>query len=454
MANSAIQSMQSIDRFLQEVAATEKMAAEAHTEPGSVGGPTQHPVKDVDDSTEEASEGFRSAENDADVKEDQGPPSVDNTPENVAAKKAMDGKSESGSVNPPGTAAEDQLQIGTKKEPTGQDPSVETSSVKAEKEDPSSAPDGSVGHSSHPARTNNSELDGYKYAEMDLDRLAKVASDLGNSLLAGLAKEANNCDSGGKSGCSCGKPGCPSCKEKKAAELKGDQHKLDVNNDGKIEGSDLKALRAGEDAGEDQEDDSKSATDLAGQAGWDLAGLASGEFDEKAAHALVKRELVDAIKQANDMADMTAEFVLAYQDEMSKKAMGEMPAGVDPAALMGGEAGEMPVEAGPEADMAAEMAGGDMPEGGDDVEQLAAVLDSLGISPEELEAAMAAQDGGDMAPEGGDEVVEESAMEETADEAPGMEVEASHKEAAAKKGAAEKTTRDYIQEVLERSRRR
>jgi hypothetical protein len=95
-----------------------------------------------------------------------------------------------------------------------------------------------------------------------------------------------------------------------------------------------------------------------------------------------------------------------------------------------------------------------MPEGGDDVEQLAAMLDSLGISPEELEAAMAAQGGGDMASEGGDEVVEESAMEETADEAPGMEVEASHKEAAAKKGAAEKTTRDYIQEVLERSRRR
>ena len=145
MTNSAIQSMQSIDRFLQEVAATEKKAAEAHTEPGSVGGPTEHPVKDVDDSTEEAQEGARSAENEADVCADQGNACVDNTDENVAAKKAVDGKSEGGAVNPPGTASADQAQIGTKKEPTGQDPAVETSSAKAEKEDPSSAPDGSVG---------------------------------------------------------------------------------------------------------------------------------------------------------------------------------------------------------------------------------------------------------------------------------------------------------------------
>ena len=105
MTISASQSMNSIDRFLQEVAATEKQAAEAHTEPGSIGGSTEHPVKDVDDFTEEAKEGFRSAENDADVKADQGPPSVDNTPEGVADKKAaaVDGKSESGGINPPGT---------------------------------------------------------------------------------------------------------------------------------------------------------------------------------------------------------------------------------------------------------------------------------------------------------------------------------------------------------------
>lgn len=466
MTNSAIQSMKSIDRFLQEVAATEKQAAEAHTEPGSVGGPTEHPVKDVDDSTEEASEGFRSAENESDVKADQGEPSVENTPENVSVKKAktkqaVDGKSEDGSINPPGTASEDQLQIGTKKEPTGQDPAVETSSAKAEKEDPSSAGDGQVGHSSHPARTNNSELDGYKYAEMDLDQLAKVASDLGNSLLAGLSKEANNCDSGGRSGCRCGKPGCPSCKEEKEAELKGDQYKLDVDNDGKIEGSDLKALRAGEDAGEDQEGD-KSASDLAGQAGWELAGLLSGDFDKQAADALVQNTLEEIIKTASDDAEKVAEFLYSYSEEMSKKAMGEMPQGVDPAAMMGADpAAMMGGEDG--AEMEGMMDGGEeeaaMGGGGDDVAQLAAVLESLGVSPEELEAAMAAEGG--MPPEAGGEGLPEEEAEPTAGEAPGMEVEASDKgakkqtskKAAVQKGAAEKTTRDYIQEVLERSRR-
>lgn len=453
MTISASQSMNSIDRFLQEVAATEKQAAEAHTEPGSVGGSTEHPVKDVDDFTEEAKEGFRSAENDADVKADQGPPSVDNTPEGVADKKAnadcgcedgcekceksaVDGKSESGNINPPGTAAEDQLQIGTKKEPTGMDPSVETSSVKAEKEDPASAPEGSVGHSSSPARTNNSELDGYKYAELNLEQHAKVASDLGNSLLATVANMS------------------------KQAELKGDQHKLDVDGDGKIEGSDLSALRNGEDAKDDKsKPEVKEASDIAGQAGWELAGLLSGNFDKQAAVAMVEGTLEEIISTANSDAEKVAEFLFAYEGEMSKKAMGEMPQGVDPAALAGEEeaAEGMPPEmAGEEAEMADAMAGGDpmAAEGGGDVEELAAVLEQLGISPEELEAAMAAEGGGEemggMPPMGGGDPMEE---EMAADDAAGMEVEASAKTAAAKKGSAGKSTRDYIQEVLERSRR-
>ena len=88
-------------------------------------------------------------------------------------------------------------------------------------------------------------------------------------------------------------------------------------------------------------------------------------------------------------------------------------------------------------------------EGGDDVEQLAAVLEQLGISPEELEAAMAG--GGAAAP------AEEAPAEDAAGDAPGMEVEASAKgqgkKAAAKKVSADRSVRDYIQEVLERSRR-
>ncbi len=257
---------------------------------------------------------------------------------------------------------------------------------------------------------------------MPIDQLAKVASDMGNNLLA------------------------------KLAELKGDQHKLDVNGNGKIEGSDLAALRGGKKKEEHSEEDEKEATDLAGQAGWELAGLLSGNFDKRAADSLVHGTLEEIIKTASEDADKVAAFLSSYSEEMSKKAEGEMPAGVDPAAMMGGDPA---AEAGAEeAAMADAMTGGEgAGEGGDDVEQLAAVLEQLGISPEELEAAMAGGAGEEMA-EGG---------EDTASEAPGMEVEASDKkakskqasakQAAAKKGAAEKSVRDYIQEVLERSRR-
>jgi hypothetical protein len=400
----------SIDRFLQDIAATEKRAAEAHTEPGSVGGPTTHPVKDVDDSTEEATEGARARENDADVKADQGPASVNNTAQGVADKKAaarrklaVDGKSEMGGINPAGTASADQLQIGTKKEPTGEDPSNETSSVKAEKEDSTG---GRLGNTAHPARTNNSQLDGYKYAEMSLDALAKVASDLGNQLLVELANM------------------------QKAAELVGGQHKLDVNNNGKLEGSDFKALRNGGKPAETDDEDEKEAVDLAGQAGWELAGLLSGNFDKRAADSLVQHTLEEIIKTASDDADKVATFLANYSAELAKQAEGEMP--MDPA-----------MAGGPPAEMADAMMGG-APEaggGGDELEQLIAIMQANGITPEELEAAMAAEG------EGGAEA------EDTAAAAPGMEVAAAAKTAAAKKGAAKNQVRDYIQEVLARSRR-
>ncbi len=445
MTNSAIQSVNNIERFLQEVAATEKKAAEAHTEPGSIGGPTEHPVKDVDDFTENASEGFRSTENEEDVKEDQGPASVENTPDNVAAKKAMDGKSEDGSINPPGTASSDQCQIGTKKEPTGQDPSVETASVKAEKEDPASAPDGSVGHSASPARTNNSELDGYKYASMSIEQLQQVVANQGNDLLAKVASYTKAAD------CSCDKSDCDDCNPEKSAKLKGNQHKLDANGNGKLEGSDFAALRNGADAKDDKsKPEIKEASNVAGQAGWELAGLLNGQFDKQAARAAVTAKLEHIIQDGSSDAVKVAEFLTVYSGELQKQAMGEMPQGVDPAALMGEEPGGMPGEAD-EAAMIDAMAGGEADEmagGGDDVAQLAAVLDSLGISPEELDAAMAAEGGGEMPPE--EPMMDEAA---TAGEAPGMEVEASDKRAAAKKGAADKSMRDYIQEVLDRSRR-
>ena len=107
------------------------------------------------------------------------------------------------------------------------------------------------------------------------------------------------------------------------------------------------------------------------------------------------------------------------------------------------------------AEMAGAMTGGDPSGQGDgDVEQLAAVLAQLGISPEELEAAMAG--GGGQGEDPGSQP-DPSQEEDAASDSPGMETEASDrgrsKKAAVKKVSADKSVRDYIQEVLERSRR-
>ena len=77
MEKSAQGTLGTIEQFVKEVGT--KTAA-ANTEAGGHEGETTHPVKDVDDRTEDAEEGARSAENTQDVKSDdtgQGQASVD-----------------------------------------------------------------------------------------------------------------------------------------------------------------------------------------------------------------------------------------------------------------------------------------------------------------------------------------------------------------------------------------
>jgi hypothetical protein len=90
--------------------------------------------------------------------------------------------------------------------------------------------------------------------------------------------------------------------------------------------------------GEEGEDE-KEAADLAGQAGWELAGLLSGNFDKKAADSMVRSTLEEIIKTASDDADKVASFLVSYEEELVKNAGGEMPAGIDPAAMGMGGAG-------------------------------------------------------------------------------------------------------------------
>ena len=68
---------------------------------------------------------------------------------------------------------------------------------------------------------------------------------------------------------------------------------------------------------------------------------------------------------------------------------------------------------------------------------------------------MAAEEAGGLggAPEAGPEAGPEAALGAPPEEAAGLEVEAADKEAAAKKGSSSVAVKDYIQELIARSRR-
>jgi hypothetical protein len=109
-----------------------------------------------------------------------------------------------------------------------------------------------------------------------------------------------------------------------------------------------------------------------------------------------------------------------------------------------------------------------------DEQQLAAILDELGVSPEELEEALMEESGGGggMPPEGGGMPPEGGGLPEGAGEEAlggmlgggggggglpeeeGIEAVASDKRAAAKRGNAQANMRSYITEVIQRSRQR
>jgi hypothetical protein len=462
---SAQESMGTIDRFIQEVGAAEKRA-EALSEPGSIGGETSHPVKNVDDRLEKVKEGERFKENTTDVNEDQGAPGIQKAPEAKAAgDKAFDlsrfakptGRvkraGEGGAAQTPGSAADDHLQIGTKVEPTGEDPSVETGSAKAGKEDPGS---------SHPARTDNTSLDGHKYAEdqldkMPLEELAKLASDVNNDFCAAISIQ---------------EPSSQSFRVKQAGDAQIDPA-------------------------------------LAHQAGWEMAGLMTGNFDKRAADALVSAKLQGIIKTAADDADCVATFLDSYlQGQADVRAMqkragaeggpppdpsmpppppqGGMPPGGDPmggggggdpmgggAPMMGPEAGGMGGGQAPDA-MAAALGGGGGGApggapggmgggGGGDVDpqvlELAKVLEQLGVTPEQLEQAMAQEEGGGggglaAGGPGGGPGADPSAGGGGPEGGAEPAKSAADKHASVKRGNTRDGVREYIQEVIQRSRRR
>ncbi len=355
--------------------AAEKAAGPTPSDPGGYAGASSHPSANVDNDGQAATEGARSSEYEADLKKQQGPIGVDSTPE----------------LPQEGRQDDVQLNIGTNAAATGEDPSAEKD-YKGTKDDPGT---------SHPAKTN----DGEKYSSVTFKEARTRAGALGNDILANiinfgtsnLTKQSEMPEFLKKKmeGAKHENAESPATEKAEHKGLNGHQSKLDVDNDGKIEGSDLAALR-----------NDKAA---AFKAGYELASVLG--LSKEAAEASVREVCASTLREADEMADLFIGFAtskLAAADPTDESAEGEdhsapadaesgasdapaagaAPAGLE--AMMGGEGG------GAEGGMPPEAAGPEAGAGGGDeaVQELAMALEELGIPPEALIQALSQGGGG------------------------------------------------------------
>ena len=360
-------------------AATKAAEGPTPADPGTYTGASSHPTAHVDNNVQNAETGARASEYESDIKKQQGALAVDNTPE----------------FSQEGRQDEVQLNINTNAAATGEDPSSEKD-FKGTKDDPGT---------SHPAKTD----DGEKYSSVTFKEARDRAASLGNDILASLlnasTKQAGGMPPalakalGDKKAPAAGKPG-----------LKGNQSKLDVDKDGKIEGSDLKSLRGG-----------KEAADDAFAAGYELAKELG--VSKEAAEASVREICANTLREADEMADL---FIGYFTTKRAAAAMGDAaeegedhgaegdegsganaappdmgggaPAGLE--SMMGGAdaGGGDPSMAG-----AADPGAGGAPSENEAVQELAMALEELGIPPEALlQALQGAQGGGAGGAAGGD----------------------------------------------------
>ena len=342
-----------ISQNAEKVAAA-KQAAPVPADPGGYKGPSSHPSVSVDNDVQEASTGERASEYEEDIKKQQGAPAVDNTPE----------------MSQEGRQDDVQLNIGVNVAPTGEDPAAEKD-YKGTKDDPGT---------SHPAKTE----DGEKYSQVSFKEAHATCSTLGNEILADLInfgesrlsspeKEAGEMPAALKA--HAGK------KENNA--LKGDQHKLDVDGDGKIEGSDLSDLRAGKEA--------------SFNAGYELAAALG--MEKEAAEAGVRDVCANTLREADEMAELFTGWYTAKQandDESEEGEDHDDDAHEEP----DGAEGEA-MAAMPEVSVEEMMGGGEEMPGLEEappseeeaLQELAMALQELGIPPEALMQEMGPPEG-------------------------------------------------------------
>jgi len=371
--------MDNIDAMLKRVANAQEKGAEANTEAGGFQGETTHPVKDVDDRTDDAQEGARSAENTSDVKDDQGSPAVDAT-----------------APGTPGGQDSAQLNIGTNQSATGEDSTVETESAKGGKDDPGTQ----RGQTAHPARTDNDALDGHKYAQAKsvLDKVA-AAEASGNAFLADLATDAN-AEVQAKAAALQSKQAEPTTAgDPSGASATPDSEPEAAHSPGKGGGG---ASRS--------ESDDKEAAKEAAEAGYDLAAaVAAGGMVEgaqkEAQDQMIFTALEDTVQESFDRAEKTAAYVHAFNAE--KKAMAEEGEHEEPSGDEGGEPANPPEAAGDEggetsSEAPAEGApmGGEGG-GGEEAALLEALTQGGDIGGEQALEGMGGGEGGAMPPEAG-----------------------------------------------------
>lgn len=346
--------------------AAEKSAGPVPSDPGGYQGASSHPTTSADNGVQNASTGARASEYEADIKKQQGALAVDNTPE----------------MSQEGRQDDVQTNIGVSAKATGEDPANEKD-FKGDKDDPGT---------SSPVKAN----DGEKYSSVTFKQARERAGELGNDILANLINFGANKLTNEKAA------EMPAFLKEKAEEkketpaeeksehagsnLKGDQHKLDVNDNGKIEGSDLAALREGKAA--------------AFKAGYELAEQLG--LNKEAAEASVREVCANTIREADEMADLFIGFLnskAAAADPTEEAAEGEdHSAPEDAASGMSDAPAPESAPAGLEAMMGAE--GGPAPEAAGEpsedeaVQELAMALEELGIPPEALLQALSGAGGG------------------------------------------------------------
>jgi hypothetical protein len=349
-------------------AATKAAEGPTPADPGTYTGASSHPTAHVDNNVQTAETGARASEYEADIKKQQGALAVDNTPE----------------MSYEGRQDEVQQNIGTNVAATGEDPSAEKD-YKGTKDDPGTA---------HPAKTN----DGEKYSSVTFKEARDRAAALGNDILASLLN-ASTKQAGMPPALAKALGDKKDAPAEKKPGLKGDQHKIDVDNDGKIEGSDLKALRSG-----------KEAADAAFAAGYELAKELG--LSKEAAEASVREICANTLREADEMADLFIGFVTTKRaaadmgDEAEEGedhgADGDEGSGASaaPPDMGGGAPAGLESMMGGDPGMADPAAGGGAPSEDEAVQELAMALEELGIPPEALIQAMQSAGGG--APAGGD----------------------------------------------------